>query len=153
MNSLETYLSQVTSKDTAQVIDAIEHLANFSDVLAVTAIQNAFFHYQPVVREAAAKAAGINLDEALLDALLSLLDDISPQVRLAAVTAAGKFAKKGHINKVVMALLERQPEPQTEKAVENIILSAGQASSPSWKLNLTHWIKSAENVPSISCHT
>lgn len=136
MNSLETHLSQVTSKDIAQIINAIEHLAGFSDVWAVTAIQNAFFHYQPAVREAAAQAAGINLDEALLDALLSLLDDKSPQVRLAAVTASGRFAKKGHIKKVVLALLEHQPEPQTEKAVENIILSAGPGVLPILEIEL-----------------
>jgi HEAT repeat protein len=65
-------------------------------VRAVTAIQNAFFHYEPEVRYAAAQAAGENLDETLLDALLSLLDDKKPQVHLAAVIAAGKFAEKGH---------------------------------------------------------
>jgi HEAT repeat protein len=130
MKSLETYLSKVTTKDTTQVIDALEHLAAFSDVRAVTAIQTAFFHHQPEVREAAAQAAGVNLDEALLDALLSLLDDKDPQVRLAAVITASKFAEHGHSEKVVMALLERQPEPQTDKAVEDIILDAGPAVIP-----------------------
>ena len=136
MKSIDTYLEQVTEKDTQAVIDALEHLANFKDVRAVTAIQNAFFHYEPEVRHAAAQAAGANLDEALLDALLSLLDDKKPQVRLAAVNAAGKFAEKGHTEKVVMALLERQPDPQTEKAVENNILRAGPGVIPILEMEL-----------------
>jgi HEAT repeat protein len=130
MTALETYLSQVTEKDTAKVIDALGHLADFKDVRAVTAIQNAFFHHAPRVRHAAAQAAGENLDDALLEALLSLLDDKDPQVRLAAVTAAGKFADKGHREAVVLALLERQPEPQTEKDVRDIILAAGSGAVP-----------------------
>ena len=78
MNHLETYLAQVTQKDTRLVIDALRHLAGFKDVRAITAIQNAFFHSESQVREVAAQAAGENLDEALLDALLSLLDDTKP---------------------------------------------------------------------------
>ena len=58
MKILETYLEQVTVKDTQAVIEALEHLANFKDVRAVTAIQNAFFHYEHEVRHAAAQATG-----------------------------------------------------------------------------------------------
>lgn len=130
MNSLESYLEQVIEKDIDKVIDALKHLAAFKDVRALTAIQNAFFHHETEIRHAAALAAGENLDEALLDALLSLFDDKNPQVRLAAVDASGKFAENGHTERVVMALLERQPDPQTEKAVENIILGAGPGVIP-----------------------
>jgi HEAT repeat protein len=130
MESLDTYLEQVTEKDIRIVVDALEHLENFKDVRAVTVIQNAFFHHKPEVRQAAAQSAGENLDESLLEALLSLLDDKNPQVRLAAVSSVGKFAVKGHEKKVVLALLERQPEPQTEKAVENIVLGAGAGVIP-----------------------
>lgn len=136
MNPLETYLSQVTQKDTRQVIDALRHLASFKEVRAVTAIQNAFFHTESQVREAAAQAAGENLDESLLDALLSLLDDTSPEVRLATVTAAGKYAKKGHTEQVVLALLERQPDPQTADAVVDIVIKAGSAIIPILELEL-----------------
>ena len=136
MNPLETYLTQVTLKDTQQVIDALHHLVGFKDVRGITAIQNAFFHYEPRVREAAAQAAGVNLDEALLDALLSLLDDDKPEVRLAAVTSAGKYADKGHTEKVVLALLERQPDPQIEQAVEKIVIKAGEGLIPILEMEL-----------------
>lgn len=122
MKLLESYLELVIKGDTKTVIYALLHLVNYKDVRAVSAIQNAFFHLDPEVRETAARSAGETLDEALLDALLSLLDDENPKVRLAAVSAAEKFAAHGHNEKVVLALLERQPEPQTEKAVEKILL-------------------------------
>jgi len=137
MKSLETYLSHVTQKDNAQVIDALLHLAVFSDVRALTAIQNAFFHHEPEVRCAAARAAGENLDEALLDALLSLLDDEDPEVRLATVAALGKFAQKSQAEKIILALLERQPEPQTAEAVKGTILWAGPGVIPILESELT----------------
>ncbi|MEA3327837.1 MAG: HEAT repeat domain-containing protein [Chloroflexota bacterium] len=137
MESLDTYLSQVTQKDTTQVVDALVHLAAFSDVRALTAIQNAFFHREPEVRAVAARAAGENLDEALLDALLSLLDDEDPDVRLSAVNALGEFAKKSQSEKIILTLLERQPEPQTAEAVKGIILWAGPGVIPILEAELT----------------
>ncbi len=75
MKTFESYLEQVTKKGIEQIVDALQQLVNFSDVFAVTAIQNAFFHYKPEVRQAAAQAAGENLDESLLDALINLLKE------------------------------------------------------------------------------
>ena len=137
MQPIDTYLEQVTQKDSTQVVDALAHLAAFSDVRALTAIQNAFFHHEPKVRSAAAQAAGKNLDEALLDALLSLLDDKNPDVRLAVVTALVNFAEKSQNERIILALLERQPEPQTAEVVKDIILGAGPGVVPILESELT----------------
>jgi len=137
MKSIETYLSQVTAQDSESVIDALEHLAAFSDVRALNAIQNAFFHPAQGVRQAAARAAGENGDVSLLDALLSLLDDEDPGVRLAAVRAAGKFVGGPHDEKVVLTCIEHQPEPQTAEAVNAILLRAGPGVVPLLESELT----------------
>ena len=137
MKSIETYLSQVTSQDSAQVISALEYLAAFSDVRALTAIQNAFFHPISGVRQAAAMAAGESGDESLLDALLSLFDDGDPGVRLAAVRAAGKLIEGPQAEKIILACIERQPEPQTAEAVNAILQRAGPGVIPLLESELT----------------
>lgn len=136
MNAIEVYLMQVMDKDPQKVINALGHLAAFNDVRALTAIQNAFFHPNPRVRAAAADAAGDNRDESLMDALLSLLDDNDPRVRLAAVNAAAAFSRKSPIEKIILALLERQPEPQTADTVRDIILQAGPGVIPILQVEL-----------------
>lgn len=137
------YLQLVNSKDIEVVADALEHLAGYADVRAVTAIQTAYFHPDYAIRAAAAYVTTFRLDEKLFDALLSLLDDEEPEVRLAAVVVLGKFADKGiHTADVISELLKRQPEPQTNQAVKDILIKTGHAVIPLLEMELVSFDES-----------
>lgn len=141
--TIEDYLQLVNDKYVEVVADALEHLAGYADVRAVSAIQNAYFHPNYVIRASAAYLTAKRLDVKLFDALLSLLDDKEPEVRLAAVVVLGRYANKGiNSEQVISELLTRQPEPQTDQAVKDILIKSGNRVIPLLEMELVSFDES-----------
>lgn len=137
MPTIDDYLTQANEKDPEQVSDALTHLANFKDVRARTAIQNAFFHRHTSVRQAAAEAAGACHHPDLLDALLSLLDDAEPEVRLAAMNALGEYPLHGANKRILLEVVQHQPDVQTDDAADRLLIKAGDPAIPLLEMELT----------------